>query len=183
VAVWPRGDPKGWQGHVNVVQDVRRVSETRIEIRCIGGNQGGLKGGDAVTLSGWQDASKALGFRRPVPATVEALRPHSAEIQKADKLEISSWLGLLASSVTAAVQQLLAPVQIPTFTDVGSALSWWQTVLAGVQALSKLVLEAPYLSGAAVTCLACILVARAWRTARVNKHTSGVPISSQVEAA
>lgn len=180
VSVWPRGDPAGWQGHVNVVQDVRRVSETRIEVRCIGGNQGGLKGGDAVTLSSWTDASKALGFRRPVPATVEALRPHSSEIQAADKVEVSSWLGLLASSALAAVKELLAPVQVPQFTDLPSALTWWQTTLGGLNALGRCFLESPWLAGGFVTCLICIMVARARRAARVDRHVAGVPLSSQL---
>jgi uncharacterized protein (TIGR02594 family) len=182
VAVWPRGDPKGWQGHINVVQDVRRVSETRIEVRCIGGNQGGLKGGDAVTLSGWTDAGKALGFRRAVPATVTALRAAgSTEIKRADQVEVSSWLALLGSSALAAVKELLAPIQIPAFTDLPSALAWWQTALSGVQALGRVFVENPWLAGSALTCVVCILVARAWKSARVTKHVQGVPLSSQVE--
>jgi uncharacterized protein (TIGR02594 family) len=181
VAVWPRGDPKGWQGHVNVVSEVRHSDGGSVEVRCIGGNQGGMRGGDAVTLTGWQDAGKALGFRRPIEATVPALRPHSSEIKTADKVEVSSWLALLGSSALAAVKELLAPVQVPQFADLPAALSWWQMVISGGQAIWRVALDNPWLAGSLITCVVCILVARVWRSKRVEKHAAGVPISSQVE--
>jgi uncharacterized protein (TIGR02594 family) len=182
VAVWPRGNPKGPLGHVNCVKEVRH-GDHGVEVRCIGGNQGGLKGGDAVTLTGWTAAIGALGFRRLVPATVAALRPHSSEIKAADKLEISSWVGVLASSALAAVKELLAPVQVPTFTSLPDALTWWQTVLAGLNALWRVALENPWLAGGFLTCLVCILVARAHKVARIERHAAGIPISSQVVGA
>src|SRR5262245_8547417 len=53
VAVWPRG--KAWQGHVSIVKEV--LPDGRI--KCIGGNQGGLAGGDAVTLTRPMDPQTA----------------------------------------------------------------------------------------------------------------------------
>ena len=180
VAIWSRGNPKGPFGHVSCVADVR-PKNGRIEIRCIGGNQSGLKGGDAVTLTGWLDASKALGFRRPVPATVPALRQAgSTEVRKGDQIQNAGWLVTVIPATVATVKELLAPVQVPQFESLPDALTWWQTVLGGLNAVARLVMDHPWLAGTAVVGVACILIGRQLKKDRVEKHLSGVPISSQI---
>jgi uncharacterized protein (TIGR02594 family) len=187
VAIWPRGDPKGWQGHVNVVKEVRRnivPGGNDIQVRCIGGNQSGLKGGDAVTLSGWQDASKALGFRRPVEATVPALRSAgSTEIRKGDQVQNAGWLVTVIPATIAAVKELLEPVQVPEFATLPEALTWYETVMRGLNAIGGLVLAYPWLAGTAFLGLVCILVGRRLKAKRLAKHAAGIPIAAEVEAA
>jgi uncharacterized protein (TIGR02594 family) len=180
VAIWPRGDPKGWQGHVSCVKDVRATGG-KVEVRCIGGNQGGLKGGDAVTLSGWQDAAKALGFRRAVPATVPDLRKAgSSEIRKADRIQNGGWLVTVIPAGVATVKELLEPVKVPEFATMPDALTWWETVLRGLNAIGALVAAHPWLAGTAVVGIVCVLVGRSLKTARVDKHAAGIPIAAEV---
>ena len=54
VAVFSRGDPNGWQGHVGFFDGYDEAGNVRV----LGGNQG-----DAVSVSTY-DKSKLLGFRR-----------------------------------------------------------------------------------------------------------------------
>lgn len=180
VAIWPRGNPKGPYGHVNCVADVR-VKNGRVEIRCIGGNQSGPKGGDAVTLTGWLDASKALDFRRPVPATVQALRKAgSTEIKKGDQVQNAGWLVTVIPAVVATVKEIIAPVQVPQFASLPDALTWWQTVLGGLNAVARLAMEYPWIAGTGFVGLVLVLAGRALKNARVAKHAAGVPISAEV---
>jgi hypothetical protein len=88
---------------------------------------------------------------------------------------------MLASSAVAAVREILSPVSVPSFADLPEALTWWQTILAGVQAVGRVFLENPYLGGAFVMCVVCIIAARAMRTRRLAKHEAGIPLSNQVE--
>jgi len=57
IAVFSRGDPRGWEGHVGIF-----LEEKNGEILVLGGNQG-----DAVTIDG-QSKSRLLGYREPVSA-------------------------------------------------------------------------------------------------------------------
>src|SRR5262245_28610751 len=183
VAVWSRGDDNGWQGHVNVVKQVRK-SAGKVQVRCIGGNQSGLKGGDAVTLTGWLDASRALGFRRPVEATVQALRKAgSTEIKKGDQIQNVGWLSVLAGAIVATIKELLAPVTVPQFPSLPEQLGFWQQVLGGVNAVGGLFLEHPYIAGCTILGIVAVLVGRQLKARRVAKHAQGVPLSVEVEAA
>jgi uncharacterized protein (TIGR02594 family) len=57
VAVFSRGDPRGWEGHVAFY-----VGETATTVKVLGGNQG-----DAVTIAEYPK-SRLLGYRVPVTA-------------------------------------------------------------------------------------------------------------------
>jgi uncharacterized protein (TIGR02594 family) len=57
VAVFSRGDPRGWEGHVAFY-----VGETANTVKVLGGNQG-----DAVTIAEYPK-SRLLGYRVPVTA-------------------------------------------------------------------------------------------------------------------
>ncbi len=57
VAVFSRGDPRGWEGHVAFY-----LGETATTVKVLGGNQG-----DAVTIAEYPKA-RLLGYRVPVTA-------------------------------------------------------------------------------------------------------------------
>jgi hypothetical protein len=174
ICVIPRGT-SGWQGHVFIIEQVQSDG-TWV---TIGGNQGTV--GEVSRAIVDPRKTQVLAVRKPVEATVEALRPHSSEIKVADKVEVSSWLALLVSSAVAAAKELITPIDIPSFTDLPAAMSWWQTAFTAVNAAGKVFLENPWLGGSMVCCVFCVVVARVWRTKRVKKHQAGIPISSQVE--
>lgn len=175
VAIWPRGDPKGWQGHVNVIEIVFPGGL----ISCIGANQG-----DAVTRAKPRPVVGALGFRRAVPATVADLRKAgSSEIRKADQIQNAGWFSLLVTAVMGVIQELTSSITVPTFTSLPEQLTWWQTVLSGVSAIGGLVVAHPYLAGGAVLAIVAWVVGRRLKTARVAKHAVGIPISAQVAGA
>lgn len=180
VAIWPRGDPKGWQGHVNCVKEVR-TKDGKVQVRCIGGNQGGIAGGDAVTLTNWTNAAGALGFRRPVEASVAALRKAgSTEVKKGDQIQNAGWLVTFIPAVLATIKSMLEPVQVPQFSSLPDAMTWWQTVLGGLNALAGLVLDHPWLAGTAFVGLLLVLAGRSLKVNRVAKHAAGVPISAEL---
>lgn len=175
IAVWPRGDPQGWQGHVNVIEIVYPGGL----ISCIGANQG-----DAVTRTKPRPVIGALGFRRPVAATVPALRKAgSSEIRKADQIQNAGWLSLLVTSVMGVIQEMTGPITVPTFTSLPETLTWWETVLRGLNAIGTLAIAHPYLAGGAVLAIVAWLVGRRLKAARVAKHAAGIPLSAQVVGA
>lgn len=178
VAIWPRGDPKGWQGHVNVVKEVLPSGK----IKCIGGNQSApAGGGDAVTITKATDLKGALGFRRAVPATVADLRKAgSTEIKQADRVQNAGWLMTFVSSVVATIKSFLGPVEVPEFASVKESLDWWQMLLGGVNAVGKLVGAYPWLAGTTVVSLILIMAGRQLKARRLAKHVSGVPLSAEV---
>lgn len=178
VAVWPRKEK--WQGHVNVVKEVRTY-RGKLQVRCIGGNQGGLKGGDAVTLTDWIDAKGALDFRRAVPATVPDLRKAgSTEIKKADRVQNGGWLVTIIPATIASIKSMFGPVEVPEFASMTDSLSFWQSILGGVNAVGSLIGAHPWLAGTTVVGLLCVLVGNQIKAARVAKHQAGVPLSSEV---
>lgn len=181
VLVWPRGN-SSWQGHVNIVKEVRRNSIKKIEVRCIGGNQSHKSGG-AVTLTGWQDIKGVLpnGVRRAVPATVPDLRKAgSTEIKKADQIQNGGTAVTLIPIVLATAQSMLGPVEVPQFKTLPESLSWWQTLIGGVNAVANLVAAHPWLAGTLVVGLMCVMVGRKLKADRVAKHSAGVPIAAEV---
>lgn len=178
VVVWPRGN-SAWQGHVNCVQQVRRTGK-KTEVRCIGGNQSHPSGG-AVTIAAWQDIKGAIGVRRAVAATVPDLRrAGSTEIKKADRIQNGGWLVTVIPTIIATIQSMLGPVEVPKFASLPESLSWWQTLLGGLNAVWILVAAHPWLAGTLVVGLLCVLVGRQLKAARVAKHEAGIPLSAEV---
>jgi uncharacterized protein (TIGR02594 family) len=177
VVVWPRGKAS-WKGHVNCVQDVRHRGG-KVEVRAIGGNQS-----NAVTLTGWADLAGALpnGVRRLVPVSVKALRPHSSEIKKGDRIQNGGWLVTAISALVATIKELLAPVQVPQFAALPDALTWWQSIMGGANAVWSLVAANPWLAGTVIVGIICVLAGRQLKSKRVEKHAAGVPISSEALA-
>lgn len=180
VAVWPRGDPRGPYGHVNIVEEV--VDHQRWVV-CIGGNQGGLKGGDAVTRAKPRKKSEALGFRRAVPVTIKALREAgSTEVRKGDQLQNAGTAGGIVSAAIAAVNTMTGPVAVPKFADVKESLSWWQEIMGGVNAVGELISAHPWIAGTLIVGALCFLIGHQLKAARLAKHAAGVPLSSQIPA-
>lgn len=178
IAVWPRG--KAWQGHVNIVESVTPDGK----VICIGGNQS-MRGGDAVTRTKPQDPAGALDFRWPVAPTVPELRKAgSTEIKKGDTLQKAGMAATGISAMIAAIKELLAPITaVPVHTDINESLSFWQTVLGGANAVSRLVLDNPWLAGTVFLGLAGAWVGHTIKAARVAKAAAGVPLSAQMGAA
>ena len=180
IVVWPRGN-SAWQGHVNMVKEVRRKAK-KTEVRCIGGNQSHKSGG-AVTLTDWQDIKGALpnGVRRVVLATVPDLRKAgSTEIKKADRVQNAGGALTLLATIIAAVKELFGPVDVPKFVDLKEGLDWWQTILGGANAVGRLLLDNPWLGGTLLVGGILVLVGRQIKAARVAKHEAGVPLSAEV---
>jgi hypothetical protein len=180
VAVWPRGDPQGWQGHVNVVEKV--VSDGR-DVVCVGANQATGKGYDGVTRSAPRAVSQALGFRRSVPPTIPALRlAGSSEVKQGDLVQSAGTVATTGSIIWATIQSAFGPVEIPQFKALPEGLSWWQSVIGGVNALWKLVIAHPWLVGTLIASLVFVAVGHRIKARRLEKHKAGVPLSSQVAA-
>lgn len=181
IAVWPRGNST-WQGHVNIVDEVR-VANGRTEVRCIGGNQGGLKGGDAVTRTGWQDAGRALGFRWPVAATVPDLRAAgSSEIRDADTIETISVALPVASTAATAVKAVVEKAPDLTPEAAAQKISTWNGLLEGINGLGSTVAASPWLVAVVGGGVAAFFIARRWKRNRVRRHDAGAPIAAQMAA-
>jgi uncharacterized protein (TIGR02594 family) len=182
VTVWPRG--AAWQGHVNIVKEVRAVG-ARVEVRCIGGNQGGLKGGDAVTLTGWQDASKALDFRRPVPATVPALRKAgSTTIKDADNEEKLGIVGVLFApifeGIRAVAEGMFGSASPPKFASLPEGLSWWGTLLETAGRVASYAKDHPVLAAVLIIGIGMVVRSQLRKRGRVQEHVAGIPIAAEV---
>ena len=123
VAIWPRGNST-WQGHVNVVETVTIEGK----VICIGGNQGGLKGGDAVTRTKPLDPAGALGFRRAIVQTPKEvhltahaeLKEQSTPYVAIDKTRAVAGGGtIVGGGIWAAVQGALDATEKITLTPEG----------------------------------------------------------------
>ena len=176
IAIWPRGT--GWQGHVNVVESV--TSDGMVV--CIGGNQGGLAGGDAVTRTKPMDPSKALGFRMPVKPTVPDLRKAgSTEIKQGDRVQNTGTLMVFLGPIIAAIKELLEPVtQVPKMGSPVEAFDWWKATIQGAQNVAHVVLQNPWLAGVVFAGLVLAWVGHTVKKNRVAKAAAGVPLSAQV---
>jgi uncharacterized protein (TIGR02594 family) len=185
VAVWPRGN-SNWQGHVNVVESV--VGDRVI---CVGGNQSGLRGGDAVTRAKPRPISEALGFRRGVPATVKDLRKAgSTEIKTADTLEKAALVGVpIAGGVGKAIESVAAanipvPAVSPEVTEAlksgAESIGFGQTLVEGSNAILGILVKSPWLFAVGVAAIALLFIARKLRKDRVKRAADGVPLSSQL---
>lgn len=153
IAVWPRGN-SAWQGHVNIVEDVRTY-KGKTQVRCIGGNQN-----NAITLTDWTDVSKALAFRWPIKEEVKP-PPMKPVIKTAVKSK-SAWAQFMAfvtliisyvtdwisvawhwvSDIIASSPEIVGATGA-TVASAKQALSWvevpWSKVGMGVVAASMLV--------------------------------------------
>jgi uncharacterized protein (TIGR02594 family) len=184
VAVWPRG--AAWQGHVNIVKEVR-TRGAKVEVRCIGGNQGGLKGGDAVTLTGWQDASKAVDFRRPVEATVPALRKAgSSTIKDADREEKAGIVGVLFVPIfegaRALIEGMFGAVTPPSFANVTEGLSYWGTLMETAGRVWGYALAHPWLAAILLIGIGMVVRSQLRKRGRIQEHANGLPIAAEVAA-
>jgi uncharacterized protein (TIGR02594 family) len=178
VAVWHRGDPKSWQGHVNIVEE---VTKDRRKVICVGGNQGGLKGGDAITRAAPRMISEAAGFRRPVPATVKALREAgSTTIKAADRKEKLGILAVFFAPIAKGIEALFGPIDVPQFASLPEGFSWWQAVIAGANGVLDYAIAHPYLAATVFLGVGLWALSRMEKTGRVAEHAAGVPIAAEV---
>jgi uncharacterized protein (TIGR02594 family) len=179
VAVWPRGN-SSWQGHVNVVESVGDG-----KVVCVGGNQGGMKGGDAVTRSKPRPIGEALGFRRAVPATVKDLREAgSTTIKQADNKEKLGIIAVFTAPIAKGIEyivSLFGPEEmVPKFASLPEGLTWWQSVLGGVNAVANYALAHPWLAATVFAGLALWGLSRIEKRGRVQEHAAGIPIAAEV---
>lgn len=184
VAIWSRGNPKGPFGHVNCVKEVRKKNG-RIEVRCIGGNQSGLKGGDAVTLTAWLDSGKALGFRRPVPATVKDLRTAgSSTIKDADTQEKLGIGGIFSvpifEGVRTVFERMFGSVEPPQFASLPDGISWWGTLLDQADRVVGYAVAHPWLATVLVIGIGLVVHSQLRKRGRVAEHAAGIPIAAEV---
>ena len=172
VAIWPRGGKDSWKGHVNIVKDVR-TSRNKLQVRCIGGNQGGLKGGDAVTLTGWIAADEALDFRRHVAPTVAALREAgSSEIAVTDKIKTT----IKTVGTTGVVAELADKTgALDQIKDATDGLGVIQHAAEGLHAVVKFA-TAHFAIVALIGCVAIYFFCGDWIKQRIAKHKAGIPI-------
>lgn len=172
IAIWPRGN-SAWQGHVNIVESVTDDGK----VICIGGNQS-----NAVTRTKPLDPATALDFRWPVVPTVPELRKSgSTEIKKGDRVQNVGTLFAFLGPIIAATKELLAPITaVPQFSDIKEGLTFWQTVLGGANAVARIVLENPWLTGSVFGGLVLAWIGHTIKAARVAKAAAGVPLSVEV---
>jgi uncharacterized protein (TIGR02594 family) len=183
VVVWPRGAPGSSSGHVNAVADVRKLSG-RTVVRCIGGNQSDPSGG-AITLTDWTDIKGALpnGVRRPVKATVAALRAAgSTTIKSNDNLEKVGIIATFFTPIWEGVKNLFGPVEVPKFEDLPQGLAWWESLLGAVNAVGRYAMDQPVMVALVIGGLGLWTISRAAKAARVAEHAAGVPIAAEVAA-
>jgi hypothetical protein len=184
VAIWPRGNPKGPYGHVNCVKEVR-TKGGKVEVRCIGGNQGGLAGGDAVTLTNWLNAAGALGFRRPVPATVKDLRKAgSTTIKDADNEEKLGIVGVffvpIFEGLKSVVEGMFGLVSPPQFASLPDGLSWWSTLLEVSGRVVTYAKDHPVMAAVLLVGIGMVVRSQLRKRSRVAEHASGIPIAAEV---
>lgn len=174
VAIWPRGDPKGWQGHVNVVEAVKGN-----KVVCVGANQR-VPGQsyDGVTRSAPRPIKEAIAFRRYVPATIPALKDagstEAAKIDLAEKVTVGGGVVLAAAKAadeTGAFE--------PSIKDVAENVDALTSLLEGAKALAKFAMANVAIS-TFVLLVVAFFVVRWWRRNRLQRHESGQPISTQV---
>jgi uncharacterized protein (TIGR02594 family) len=170
IAIWPRGK-SSWQGHVNIVEKVTPDGK----VVCIGGNQS-----NAVTRTKPQDASKALGFRWPVAATVRELRSAGSEdIEAADTIKkVAIAAGGVSATGAAANQATQSPV-VPdvSLTQATEQLSAIQLCMEGITNVAKLVFAHPWLAAGVLVAVGLFAVARKIERARVKRAELGHTLS------
>ncbi|MGD9724528.1 MAG: TIGR02594 family protein [Pirellulales bacterium] len=186
LAIWPRGNST-WQGHINIVEKVREI-DGKTQVQCVGGNQGGMSGGDAVTRSPWRDADGALGFRWPIAPTVKDLRKAgSTEIKNADTLETASAVATATGTAAAIVKEATSsapdPTPLPSLIPDSAAdhIGVFQTIMEAAHGLLGVVKASPWLAAIVVVSLAGAWLARLWKQGRLNRHILGLPLSVEAD--
>lgn len=106
IAVFSRGDPRSWEGHVGFY-----LGEDPTRIQIIAGNQG-----DAVSI-GNEPKSRLLGYREPVTAA-------NSRTLKAQTLGLIAGDGLTAVSLGGKVVDSL-PDALALGTTVQSLAAYW----------------------------------------------------------
>lgn len=173
IAIWPRGS-SSWQGHVNVVEEVRE-SNGKVQVKCIGGNQS-----NAMTRTGWEDADGAIDFRWPVAPTVKDLRnAGSSEIKAADTLEAVAVTATAAGTASSVVNEAVVSTVTPEV--VAEKLSLTQQIADGVHGLAKLIIGNPWLVAILVIGFGVVVVSRKWKSSRIKRHLMGIPISNETQ--
>lgn len=174
VAIWARGDPQGWQGHVNVVETVNPDGT----IVCVGGNQSTGKGYDAVTRTKPLSAKGALGFRRPVPATIKALRAAgSTTIKSADTEEKLGIVGIAVVPIVEGVKTLFEGA--PNLSSV-AGLTYWETMGKVANSCVSYALAHPWLAAILIVSIGMWVRSRITKRERVAEHAAGIPIAAEV---
>lgn len=106
VAVFSRGDPRGWEGHVGFY-----LGEEGGQIKLLAGNQG-----DAVSV-GSEPASRLLGYREPLKGTNSTtLKAQTAGLLLGDGLTAASLGGKMVESL---------PDALALGTTVQSLATYW----------------------------------------------------------
>jgi uncharacterized protein (TIGR02594 family) len=179
VAVWPRGNPKGPYGHVNCVESVTDDGH----VICIGGNQSGLAGGDAVTRARPRDASEAVGFRRAVGATVKELRDAgSSEIKFGDNIQTLGIFGTIFGPIIAIIKDYFGAIDVPQFASLPESLTWGQQIGEGFNAIWKLAGNNVWLAGVIVSAVGMAYLGSNIKRNRVIAHKNGQPLASELAA-
>lgn len=106
VAVFSRGDPRGWEGHVGFY-----LGEDASGIQILAGNQG-----DAVSI-GHEPKSRLLGYREPVTAS-------NSRTLKAQTLGLVAGDGVVALSVGSKMVDAM-PDALALGTTVQSLAAYW----------------------------------------------------------
>lgn len=182
IGVWPRG--ASWQGHVGIVDEILPNGS----VRLLGGNQG-AKG--KVSYATYP-VSTALAFRRPVEASIPALRAAgSKDIQLGDALQKASVMLPMLTGTVATINTLVAPAETvaPTL-DVKQAmeqaadhLALTERVLKGAVNVGTLVAAHPWIVAIVFTAGAMALLGWRWKQHRVKRHAMGHDLSGQVQVA
>lgn len=165
IVVLKRG--AGWQGHVGFY-----VGHTSTHIKILGGNQG-----NAVSIASFPK-SQLLGYRWPVESTIPALKEagstEAAKIDLAEKITVSTTVGL---GLGKAADELGAFQ--PTIKDAAEHVDALTSLLEGAKALAKFAMANVAIS-TFVLLVVGFLVVRWWRSNRLSRHDAGQPISTQV---
>lgn len=177
IAIWPRGKST-WQGHVNIVEDVR-VHNGKTQVKCIGGNQS-----NAVTRTGWTNVDGALDFRWPIKPTVEDLRQAgSSDIAAADKLKLLAGATTAAASGATAVSQAVTPkvpdVTIPQATE---QLTVFNAFLDAATAIGTAIGSHPWIAAAVFVSIGGYWLAKRIEKKRIERAKAGHALSSEAAA-
>lgn len=170
IVVFPRGN-SSWQGHVGCVVEVKGD-----KVKYVAGNQSDMVG------YGTSPINKALGFRWPVAPTVAALRAAgSTEIKKADQVQNVGTAAGGLSIGAAVVETLMGPIgAAPVHKDPAAALTFWQSLIKGIDGAWQLIIARPWLVFLVVGGLGAWWVGKRLKASRVAKHKEGAPLSKEV---
>jgi uncharacterized protein (TIGR02594 family) len=172
-----------WQRHVCYFLGVDGK-----KIWVIGGNQT-----NAVTVTSFPVANLSK-IRRPVRPTpkdlLDAGSTEIAAINLARKVAVGGGVGTgTAAGVQAATETPEVPAEVVTpptdglnLPDIATDVSAGQTIMDGVTAIGNGILHNPWVIVTVVAIGIVFLATHWWQKSRLERHKSGQPISTQVEA-